>query len=629
MTSTHSMENEIESIGPSMPILSQRQISGTKRKFRDEMTYLDTLPSARMYEKSYMHKDLVSHVLVTKTGFIITASIDGYLKFWKKIEQGIEFVKTYRAYLGAFNSIVESHDGKWIATSSIVDKTIKIFDVVNFDMVNLINLEHNPKLNNFQIACMTWASDRTSSTNWLLISDTISSSIIQLDAHRNFQDDSHVNIFHIGRHSITYMSFASLGKFIISIDTTGLIDYWNIDKDHSIPSLEQHVEFNMKIDTDLFILVKKKDIPVSFSTSQDGKYFSILSNTGQIYVFKISSGKLIRQYDESKSNIVTLHQIGNDSLSDAEFKKKIEIEQEICSSSMQPTILFDESSNFLLFPTMYGIKIINLITNKVSCIIGEHENERFIHIALYQGLWKKSGEITIEMLASENPALKRMMITDPTIFCTAWKKNRFYLITKREPDISSDSILANRDVLNEKPTKDDLVNSTNISKSHKISKIASFKKAIIHTDQGDISLDLFPEIAPKTVENFATLSQKGYYNNVTFHRVVKGFVIQTGDPTGTGAGGESIWGNDFEDEINPTMYHDKPYTLSMANSGPNTNGSQFFITVASCPWLDGKHTIFGRCTSGIDTVHKIENTKVDQQSRPYDDIKIINIDILE
>lgn len=103
-------------------------------------------------------------------------------------------------------------------------------------------------------------------------------------------------------------------------------------------------------------------------------------------------------------------------------------------------------------------------------------------------------------------------------------------------------------------------------------------------------------------------------------------MIQGGDPLGDGTGGESIWGGEFKDEISPTIKHDKPYTLSMANAGPNTNGSQFFITTEKTPWLDGKHTIFGRAVAGLDVVHRIENVRV-KKERPEEDVKIVSISV--
>jgi len=126
---------------------------------------------------------------------------------------------------------------------------------------------------------------------------------------------------------------------------------------------------------------------------------------------------------------------------------------------------------------------------------------------------------------------------------------------------------------------------------------------VISTNKGDISLDLFSEQTPVTTANFINLAQRGYYDGLQFHRVIDNFMIQGGCPLGTGTGGP---GYTFEDECTPDLTHDGPGTLSMANAGPNTNGSQFFITHAATGWLDGKHTVFGRVTEGIRVVNKIE-----------------------
>ncbi|WP_024954879.1 peptidylprolyl isomerase [Sulfurospirillum arcachonense] len=152
---------------------------------------------------------------------------------------------------------------------------------------------------------------------------------------------------------------------------------------------------------------------------------------------------------------------------------------------------------------------------------------------------------------------------------------------------------------------------------------AADKNVVFETSQGNIELKLFPKIAPKTVENFVGLVKKGYYNGTIFHRVIQDFMIQGGDPTGTGRGGESIWGHSFEDEFKPGIVFDRPGLLAMANAGRNTNGSQFFITTIPTRWLNGKHTIFGEVVEGYDTVAKIENTNVDGRDKPIVPVKII------
>jgi cyclophilin family peptidyl-prolyl cis-trans isomerase len=147
--------------------------------------------------------------------------------------------------------------------------------------------------------------------------------------------------------------------------------------------------------------------------------------------------------------------------------------------------------------------------------------------------------------------------------------------------------------------------------------------ATMHTNHGAIELELFDEDAPKTVENFRKLADDGFYDGVIFHRVIKDFMIQGGDPTGTGTGGP---GYTFEDEFNDHKV--ERGALAMANAGPNTNGSQFFIvTTDAAPWLDGKHTVFGRVTGGMDAVDSIEGTDTDAADKPSSDALIERIDL--
>lgn len=176
----------------------------------------------------------------------------------------------------------------------------------------------------------------------------------------------------------------------------------------------------------------------------------------------------------------------------------------------------------------------------------------------------------------------------------------------------------------------------------------------VHTNLGDFTLELFPEVAPKTVENFVTHAKNGYYNGVIFHRVIEDFMIQGGDPTGTGMGGESIYGRTFEDEFSREAFN-LYGTLSMANAGPNTNGSQFFIVTAKqvpaqmlkqlkdggwpeeiveeyakvggTPWLDHRHTVFGRVVECMDVVLKIEGVERNAQDRPLEDVVIESMDV--
>jgi len=132
---------------------------------------------------------------------------------------------------------------------------------------------------------------------------------------------------------------------------------------------------------------------------------------------------------------------------------------------------------------------------------------------------------------------------------------------------------------------------------------------VLETTQGTIELELYPDVAPLAVENFTTHVKNGYYNGIIFHRIIRNFMIQGGDPTGTGRGGESIWKKPFKDEYKGKTFNKKGI-LAMANAGRNTNGSQFFITTAQTPWLNGHHTIFGQATAqSMDTINKLNNVK--------------------
>ena len=147
--------------------------------------------------------------------------------------------------------------------------------------------------------------------------------------------------------------------------------------------------------------------------------------------------------------------------------------------------------------------------------------------------------------------------------------------------------------------------------------------ATLHTNHGVIAIELFDEDAPKTVENFLKLARDGFYDGVVFHRIIPDFMIQGGDPTGTGTGGP---GYSFEDEFNDHKV--ERGALAMANAGPNTNGSQFFIvTTSAAPWLDGKHTVFGRVTDGMDAVDKIEAVETDGQDKPREPVVIERVEL--
>ncbi|KAJ1941651.1 Peptidyl-prolyl cis-trans isomerase cyp15 [Kickxella alabastrina] len=599
--------NSLDTASPELHTAKKRTVTSPLQEAR----LLDRLPCATMYERSYMHRDSVDSIVVTRAGFVITMSADGHVKFWKKCGKGIEFIKDFRAHLCAIVAYSLSLDGQMFATVSL-DKQIKVFDVVNFDMISIISIDCVP-------GALCWIKDPLDQSTCVAVSDSERPSIYVFDPHASSTSKRTINTVH--RQPVSLMAYNPVYECMVSIDKGGMIEYWTVDETQKLPS---SVDFDLKSQTDLYEFKKSKDIPTSLTFSPDFEMFVCTSSANStICVFKCSSGKLHRKYDESVGSCNAVqHSDESDKfkLDDMEFGRRLAVENELlrAPAGTKANAVFDDSTGNLLYSCLLGIKVVNLATNKVVRILGKPESHRFVQIALVQST-PESNNTRLDLVASANPAAKNIDI-DPTVFCTAFKRNRFYMFTREEPDHSEQG--ADRDVFNEKPTREEA--SLAIAPNKK--QVA--RSAILRTTLGDIHLALFPEFAPKAVENFSVHSQKGYYDGVIFHRIIKRFMIQTGDPLSDGTGGESIWGKSFEDEFTPKLRHDRPYTLSMANAGPGTNGSQFFITtVDSAPWLDDKHTIFGRVTTGSDVIHSIESAKTDKNDKPFDDISILNIQI--
>ncbi|XP_062172482.1 peptidyl-prolyl cis-trans isomerase CYP71 isoform X1 [Alnus glutinosa] len=585
-----------------------------KRPLQFEQAYLDALPSANMYEKSYMHRDVVTHVAVSPADFFITGSTDGHLKFWKKKAIGIEFAKHFRSHLGPIEGLAVSIDGLLCSTISN-DRSAKIYDVVNYDMMVMIGLTFVP-------GAVEWVYKQGDVKARLAVSDRNSTFVHIYDARAGSNESIISKEMHVA--PVKVIKYNPVFDAVISADVKGIIEYWS-PATFEFP--ENEVNFRLKSDTDLFEIAKCKTSVSAIEVSPDGKQFSITSPDRRIRVFWFRTGKLRRVYDESLEVAQDLQR--SDAplyrLEAIDFGRRMAVEKEIekTESAPQPNAVFDESSNFLIYATLLGIKVVNLHTNKVTRILGKVENnDRFLRIALYQGD-RSSKKVRKIPAAAANVNESKEPLTDPTLLCCAFKKHRIYLFSRREPEEPEDATKG-RDVFNEKPPPDELLAASDIGKAVTTSLPDN---VIMHTTMGDIHMKLYPEECPKTVENFTTHCRHGYYDNLIFHRVIKGFMIQTGDPLGDGTGGQSIWGREFEDEFHKSLRHDRPFTVSMANAGPNSNGSQFFITTVATPWLDNKHTVFGRVIKGMDVVQALEKVKTDKGDTPYQDVKILNVTV--
>ncbi|VDN95041.1 unnamed protein product [Brugia pahangi] len=590
-----------------------------------EETYLRSIPHATQYEKSFMHRDTITHVIATATDFIITASTDGHLKFWKKKHgEGIEFVKHFRCHLHAFSHLTVNHNGTLMATVCMQDKSVKIFDISNFDMINMLSTEFAPRT-------AAWIHQGNDVIQALAISDSDSGKIYIYDGKG---DDRPIHVLDkIHSNSVKFIEYNLHFDCAISVDTKGMLEYWSGPKrEYQFPD---NVKWTYKTDTDLYEFVKVKAPPRCLLISPNGKLFAAVGADRRIRIFGFASGKLIKVIDETMRFYIDQAAANkNYGLQNMEWNRRVALEKELDrdeNTFQHLSICFDETSNFLIYPTPIGIKVYNLYTDEIIREIGKNENMRFLGVSLCRAVPYFKGQlqgaaVTVDAVAATNPNLKKTE-PDPMLVACAYRKGRFYLFTNAEPFSTDESDEADgtgmgRDVFNEKPRKEDII--TAVESDTIDSKVT--EHAVIHTSFGDIHIKLFPNECPKTVENFCTHARRGYYNGHTFHRVIKSFMIQAGDPTGKGTGGQSIWGEDFEDEFHPKLRHDKPYMVSMANAGPNTNGSQFFITVIPADWLDGKNTLFGQVTEGFSVVQKINQVPTFEKSgRPKQEINIISI----
>ncbi|KAJ7250844.1 peptidyl-prolyl cis-trans isomerase [Mycena haematopus] len=595
---------------------------GAKKKRKvlpHEKLYLEHLPNADQYYKSFMHLDVINFCVVTKTDFIITTSIDGHLKLWKKQESGIESVKRYRAHLSPVVAVSASADGQLFATVS-ADRTAKVFDVVNFDMINIIQLGFTPH-------CCCWVHRRGQAQGLLAVSDETTGVIRLYDGRGGDTPLQTIDSLH--RFPVHVMTYSDRYDTVISADEGGFVEYWQPTEPFVLPKNVAGL-WSYKSETDLYEFKKSKSTPTCITLSPDSSSFVTFSLPDrQIRVFSFLAGKLTRKYDESLQAIQDMQQAGTgmSKLDDMEFGRRLAMERELEMPGPDGHIpgrwinaIWDESGAFILYPSLLGVKVVNTVTNRVVRLLGKDEPVRWMQLTLYQGAPSKKGLTTMAMAASANPILANKGARDPTLFCTGYKKQRFYLFTRSEPEDNVD-----RDVFNERPTREDQNAATTTVAAGGPSPLAN--AATIHTTMGDMHLRLFPAQAPKAVENFVAHARSGFFEGIIFHRVIPKFMIQTGDPLGDGTGGTSIWGREFEDEFSDELKHDRPYTVSMANAGPNTNASQFFITTTTTPWLDKKHTIFGRVISGLEVVHEIENVKTSHADKPYEDIKIVNVSV--
>lgn len=663
--------SEDDMVGPMLPGVAGGADSAAVTKKRKKMKkprrdkndnpalFLAKLPDFEQYSQSFMHKDTVTVVAVhqpfrTSTtvltskahGFIVTGSKDGRIKFWKKSATvgGIEFVKEFAVAASGFAMVKEcvfSLDGRFLAATTETSEEdgkrgdeeaamkIKVFDVAGFDMIGIIELDFKPGV-------MCFLKD-----DLLAISDNEKIHVYDTDGELQ----SVIPKLHKTR--ITGIVYNPIHDCAVSADETGMIEYWQFQTSKASPTKPPPSPpfFELKSATNLYDFRKSKTKkPVALKISPNGSMLAAISFPDRkITLLSFLSGKLLKEYDENLDTLADIHRLSlagtsnaeekpkTSTMDDIEFGRRLVIDRELeqhPESLPSLNVIFDESSKFLIYSSLTGIKVVHIATNKCVRTLGTPDSLRFMSLALYQGTSGGAAEkkLTVEMAASDNKLIEQSLRPDPILFATAFGKQRFYMFTQKQEDEIALFNKSDRDVYNEQPTASarDLGADSVAVRNTKKPDSLGVRSVTLHTTLGDIVLSLYPQHAPLAVENFVTLCNRGYYNGTIFHRVIKKFMIQGGDPEGDGTGGESMWGGTFKDEFSPYLRHDKSFTLSMANAGPGTNGSQFFITCAPTPWLNDKHTVFGRVLSGIEVVKDIENLKTNKGDRPMEPPEIVS-----
>lgn len=646
---------------------------------------INKLVKTERYENSYMHKDVLSHIIcMEKVDFIITISNDGMVYFWKKVYMGIEFVKKRIGHSGKISDLDITLNQHYMLTCSDSDNFIKVFDVINFDVVTFLKLPFKPYI----LSVIKDENISSELENIKCLINPINSNIIFLLMPS--KSDLIYQSYQI-HDEFSLVCLKTLKKSIISIDSEGFIEIWKLNSNYdsknkltidkykeiknSIKDVDypDNVNFSTKLETDLFFLNESKKIPNnnrSLFISKTEKFFVIGISEIHFLIYLYATAKIIGIIDESVdfytskqsllnskiNNLDNNHKANTDDLAIKEnsdfyyfglniddFTKKInDFSANIMKLTTNNTnfniseneigIDFDEYDQYLYITSRIGVKLF-YISEKVFnkevkyeiyevALIGKSENLFFNNVKIFQG----SPQInSTGIIGNGGISSQGNKLYDPLLICTCFNSNRFYIFSTREAICNekgeSNFYDKKRDIMNEKLTLKEL----ELYKEIDIKDIPNY--AILDTSHGEIHIILFPKECPKTVKNFVELSNSGFYKNMIFHRVIKGFMIQTGCQYNNGKGSHSIYNGEFEDEFSDKLKHDVPYTVAMANKGPNTNGSQFYITTNATSWLDNKHTVFGRVYKGIDVVQEIENVEC-KGEKPVKDVRLYQIRII-
>lgn len=324
--------------------------------------FLDHLPSATCYEKSYMHVGELAHVRVTpKTDFVVTASVDGQLKFWKKKPKEIEFVKRFYAHVGPVTDVTISPDGEWLCTIGSKDKVLNVFDVVNFDMVSMTKLDYTP-------SCVEWCTPKGQNKMIVSVGSRDGPEIRLYDVKSG--NKAAKTTFLIHGAPVLRMRYHAKMHAVISTDAKGLIEIWDPDTQN----LPASVAYKYKSDTDLYELAKSKTTAFSIDLSPDGELFACMCADKYVRIFRCLTGKLYKKIDETPAAVSAGQADEMLKLDTLDFGRRMAVEKEMDAAREKdpevacPNCVFDQSGKLLIFPTPVGIKVMNLVENKVCSL---------------------------------------------------------------------------------------------------------------------------------------------------------------------------------------------------------------------------------------------------------------------
>lgn len=579
----------LEPISKESPTKESTQESTSKSETEPPKTSIlvDTsnyLAMNEFYKFSYKNESSITVMAKSiENSLIITGFMNGIVKFWKRLEKDDkskdtdgQLVCTKQFLAHPEKEIVQllvNSDGLRLVTIAKDDKSIKIFDLISLDMIFVMKLDFLPS------TCTTTSNSwfRSNNQEQILVNEHNSTNMFVVHP----ENDEINQIKSIHRSPVQTLTYNQKDQCFISIDSRGIIEYWNLSG-----QLPEGIDFKMKSETDLFDLAKNKSTASCVVLTSSQKKFATISNN-LLRIFDFRLGKLLNKMD----------------INEVDDLETVSSSSDIDTSR---NIIFD-TENIAIITSKLGIKVINLQTNSIVKILG-FEDQKSLGLNFSQVLLisRNITKYNVKQLSSENSFFEKELARKPLLIANAINSNKLFTFNSHQ------DMEALRDI--------DLI-STHTKKQ---SPTINYSSVILHTTLGDIKIKLFKNLTPKTTENFVMLCKKKYYNNVVFHRIIKNFMIQTGDPLGNGTGGESIWGGHFKDEFNHNLTHAKPFMVSMANAGPNTNGSQFFITTQEAKFLDNKHTIFGEVIEGLDTVRSIEGLETDENDKPLDQVAILS-----